>query len=385
MIHYDVAVIGVGAMGSASLYQLSKKGLKIIGIDSFAPPHNQGSSHGESRIIRQAIGEGKHYVPLAMRSYEIWQEIEQYTGQRLLNYTGGLVLASKDQADGFFSTTLKAAQDYGIKHEVLDYKVIKERFKEFNVSKDIVGYYEHKAGFVVPEECVGHQIALAKERGAEVRFNEVVTKIERKNGHIVVQTNQHQYTASKVIISNGPWIQNLIPDWSQDIFSVYRQVLYWFEILDDRSFHPSRFPIFIWKLSEGVEGIYGFPAIHGQKGGIKIAAHAMPEPTSPDLLNRQVSDQEKEEFYQKYVMPYFSALIGPHCIKAVVCPYTMTPDENFIIDFLPECEDILVVSCCSGHGFKHSAAIGEITAECVLGNVDMKNLNHFSLKRFRSA
>ncbi|MBP9692294.1 MAG: N-methyl-L-tryptophan oxidase [Alphaproteobacteria bacterium] len=385
--HYDVAVIGVGAVGSAALYQLSQKKLKVLAIDSFDPPHAFGSSGGESRIVRQAIGEGEHYVPLALRSYEIWSEIEQKIGHQLLHRVGGLVLSSTSddssaQTNDFFSTTVECAQKYHIQHEILDHKDIKRRLPEFNIQDNTMGYYENNAGYVVPEKCILAQINLAKREGVELRFKETVTQILNEAPEsICIKTNKSTYSASKVIISAGSWVNNFLSKEISDIFKVYRQVLYWFEIKDKSCFSPDRFPVFIWKFSPEGGSIYGFPAIDGASGGVKMATHNLHTPTSPDLIDRTVSTHEKEDFYKMFIAPHFPTL-GPTCLKAAVCSYTVTPDEGFVIDFALGSQDILLVSACSGHGFKHSPAIGEIAANCVLGNTSLKNMDCFSLKRF---
>lgn len=388
--HYDVAIVGVGAVGSATLYQLSQKNLKILALDSFTPPHTLGSSGGESRIVRQAIGEGEQYVPLALRSYEIWSEIEKKIGNQFLYPVGGLVLCPTNkgnhpESNNFFTTTVQSAQKYNIKHEILESKEIKNRFPEFNIVESTIGYYENNAGFIIPEKCIAAQIELSKRKDVDLKFNESVTQITNegpKNIHI--QTNKSEYSASKVILTTGSWINNFTPPEIGKLFKIYRQVLYWFEVRDKAYFSPEKFPVFIWKFSSELgESIYGFPAIHGASGGVKIATHNVHTPTSPDLIDRNVTDQEKEDFYKKFIAPYFPHL-GPRCLKAAVCSYTVTPDEDFVIDFAPRSHDILLVSACSGHGFKHSAAVGELAANCILGDTSATNLKPFSLERFRA-
>lgn len=385
--HYDVAIIGVGAVGSAALYQLSQKNLKILAIDSFAPPHNLGSSGGESRIVRQAIGEGEQYVPLALRSYEIWSEIEKKIGYQFLHLVGGLVLCPTHrdhlESNDFFTTTVQSAQKYNIKHEILESKEIKNRFPEFKIAENTIGYYENNAGFIIPEKCIAAQIELSKRKDVDLKFNESVTQITNEAPeNIQIKTNKSEYFASKVILTAGSWINNFTSPEVGKLFKIYRQVLYWFEVKDKAYFSPDRFPVFIWKFSSELgESIYGFPAIHGASGGVKIATHNVHTPTSPDLIDRNVTDQEKEDFYKKFIAPYFPHL-GPRSLKASVCSYTVTPDEDFIIDFAPGSRDILLVSACSGHGFKHSAAGGEMASNCILGETTLEDLIYFSLQRF---
>lgn len=386
--HYDVAIIGVGAVGSSALYQLSQKNLKILAIDSFTPPHTLGSSGGESRIVRQAIGEGEQYVPLALRSYEIWSEIEKKIGNQFLYPVGGLVLCPTNldqhpESDDFFTTTIQSAQKYHIKHEILNNNEIKRRFPEFKIAEDTIGYYENNAGFIIPEKCIAAQIELSKRKDVDLKLNESVTQITNVGPqNIHIKTNKSEYSASKVILTAGSWINNFTLPEIARLFKIYRQVLYWFEVKDKSRFSPERFPIFIWKFSSELEeSIYGFPAIHGPSGGVKIATHNVHTPTTLDLLDRNVTDQETEAFYKKFIAPNFPHL-GPRCLKGAVCSYTVTADEDFVIDFAPGSQDILLVSACSGHGFKHSAAVGEMAANCILEDMTLEYLEYFSLKRF---
>lgn len=384
---FDTIVLGLGAMGSAALYQLAKRGNKVLGIDQFTPPHTFGSSHGDTRITRQAIGEGEQYTPLSQRSYEIWRELERKTGKKLLEITGGLIISSGaktaiNHVPEFFENTIKAAKKYKIKHEVLDASQIRKRFPQFNVQDNEVGYYEPNAGFLRPEECVNAQISMAKKYGATTLTNEKVTSFSEKVGVIKVKTNLNEYEAKKLIVSAGPWLPTLIDPKYAKLFRIIRQVLFWFDVKTSiERFESKNFPIFIWELQGEKQGIYGFPAIDGQKGGVKIASEQYETTTTADTVKREVSKKEIEIMYKNFVAPYFPDL-SDKCIKSVSCLYTCTPDSHFVIDKHPKYQSVIIASPCSGHGFKHSAAIGEVLAQLVIDGKSQIDISSFKLNRF---
>ncbi len=385
---YDAIVVGLGAMGSAAVYQLAKRGAKVLGIDRFRPPHDLGSSHGETRITRQAIGEGEEYVPLALRSYEIWREIEAETGTNtgaLLTVTGGLVMSStanKNLLHGsgnFLGQTIACAEKYGIKHSVLTADDIRREFPQFAINGDEAGYYENEAGFLRPENCIGSQLELAKKYGAEIHFDEKVLSFDGNE----VMTEKGKYRAAKIIISAGPWVNEFVSEEFRKLFKIYRQVLYWFQLREDAdNYLVGNFPIFIWQFGRWADDfIYGFPALGGKKGGLKLAAEQHVNTTDPDSTGDPVPREEIEKTYRQYVGPHFPGLTD-RCIKAVTCLYTVTPDDGFVIDRHPQYENVIIASPCSGHGFKHSAAVGEILAELALAGKTKFDISKFSLDRF---
>ncbi len=383
----DVLVLGLGAAGSAATYQLAKRGVKVVGLDSFAPPHDQGSSHGDSRITRLAIGEGVAYSPLAMRSHQIWRDMERETGADLMRQTGGLIMTSPGKTsvlpvDNFFSTTVAAAKVHGIAHEILDAREIARRFPAFNVREDEVAYYEQEAGYLKPENCLRTQLALAEKYGAELRTGEKVLGFE-PSAHGVRVTTEHQvYEAGKLIAAAGAWMPQLIGARYAKLFTVRRQVLFWFAVNGPiEPFLPDNFPIYIWELQGPERGIYGFPSSGNAGDGVKVATHGFGPVTTPDTIDRTVNADEAAEMHAEYVAPYLPTL-DRRCIKAVVCMYTVLPGDRFLIDVLPESDRIIVASPCSGHGFKHSAAIGEALAEMVTAGKTRLDLSPFRFSEF---
>ena len=384
---FDAIVLGLGAMGSAALYQLAKRGANVLGIDRYSPPHARGSSHGDTRITRLAIGEGAQYTPLVLRSHEIWRELEALTGRSLLTITGGLIISSRaphafSHVAAFFDNTVAAARKFGIRHDVLDAGQIRARFPQFKVREDEFAYYEYDAGFLRPEECVGAHLALAGQRGARIHRNERVVRYAEADGRVTVETDLGEYEARRLIVAAGPWLPGLLGPECSRWFTVTRQVQSWFDVKTPiEDFEPGRFPVFIWELQGQQQPIYGFPAIDGPRGGVKIATEKKAAETTPEEAEREIDGEETRTIYETFVAPHFPAVDG-RCVKALSCLYTMTPDSHFVIDRHPRFPSVLIASPCSGHGFKHSAAIGEALAQLVLDGKSATDIGGFAIGRF---
>lgn len=383
----DTIVLGLGAAGSAAAYQLAKRGARVLGIDRFSPPHALGSSHGDTRITRLAIGEGAQYTPLVQRSHEIWREIEAQTGERLLTITGGLWISSaarqaETHVANFFDNTLAAARRFGIAHEVLDAAAIRRRFPQFNVADNEEGYYEPSAGFVRPEACIRAQLALAERHGARIHRGETVLEFAQEGDRVTVRTDRGRYEARHLIVAAGAWLPQLLDADLARHFAITRQVLYWFDTgASFEQFAPPRFPVWIWELQDRRNVIYGFPAVDGPAGGLKLATEQYAVTTSADAIARDVDAAERERMYRDLVAPYLPGL-GPKCVRAAACMYTATPDFHFLIDRHPRMGSVIIASPCSGHGFKHSAAVGEALAAMALDGRSEMDLTSFTFGRF---
>jgi sarcosine oxidase len=387
----DVLVVGLGAIGSAALYQSAKLGARAIGIDRFVPPHDQASSHGDTRITRQAIGEGRDFVPLVLRSNQIWEELETATGRSLMVRNGGLVLASPDLpgnhhgSTSFVQDTIDVANEFRIAHEVLSSSEIQHRYPQFRLRGDEVGYFESTAGFLRPEACIETQLELAQQQGAQVFTSEIVLELSPlDDGTVEVKTNKNSYSAGHVIVTAGPWIQKLLSEDYRRLFKIYRQVLCWFALAKNPDrYGPERFPIFIWITgNRPCDMMYGFPAVDGPQGGIKIAAEQYEATVDPDAVPRTVSQSEIAALYANYIAPRFPDL-SSECLRSSTCLYTVTPDAKFIVDKFRGHRSITFASACSGHGFKHSAALGEALALRALGKPPIVDLAAFTLQRFQ--
>jgi sarcosine oxidase len=384
---YDSIVIGLGAMGSAALYQLAKAGQRVLGMDRFAPPHRFGSSHGETRITRLACGEGPEYTQFARRSHEIWRELEAKSGKSLLIQNGFLAISGEGQRAAnhenpdFLGTTIEAAERAGIAHELLTDAEIRERHPPFNIRDGDRGYFEPEGGYVVPEECIAAQLEQASALGAKVRTNEAVTAFTTVDGSAQVTTNHDTYPADKIIVTAGAWLPNLLSNERAQFLTVRRQVLYWFRLKSDaqvENYRPDQFPVYIWQLPAR-QAIYGFPWTGEGVPTIKIATEQYDTSTSPHTIDRTVTDVERRAMYDEYVAPYFPGA-SPDCDRSAVCMYTCVDKARFIIDELPGDPRVIVASPCSGHGFKHSAAIGEALADVAINGKAMAR--KFDLSNF---
>jgi sarcosine oxidase len=270
----DVIVIGLGAYGAATLYQLARRGVAAIGIDRFHPPHTLGASHGETRITRLAVGEGAQYVPWVTRSHAIWRDLQALTGQALYHPTGGLVLghtAPSEHGDDFLSRTRRVAVAHGIAHQMLDASAIRDRFPQFEVTDDVFAYHEPEAGYLTPEACVQVQLDQASQLGARLRLGEAVISLQQQGQAVQVRTAQHTYLAAKVIVTAGPWIPELVGGAFNRRLTVRRQVLHWFRTTQPSAHSGPNAPVFIWQHGpDEADQFYGFPMV-GDLPCVKVA------------------------------------------------------------------------------------------------------------------
>jgi sarcosine oxidase len=376
----EVVVIGLGAMGSATLYQLAKAGVHALGIDQFQPPHNRGSSHGETRITRLALGEGEAYVPLVKRSHEIWRELESATGSSLLHQVGGLIFAGSNGrkaahgAEDFLKTTCEVAAKHQIQHERLTTDEMSERFPQFKFHSGESGYYEPEAGYVRPEACIQAQLDQARILGAGIRFNESFHSWRKDGEGFCIKTDQCTYRTERIVLTAGPWIGKLVPEW-QPVTRTYRQLLHWFQTDGPKDmFSPENMPIFIRVPDATHSMFYGFPELGGSGKGLKIAGEQFDIPCNPDLLDKTVTSEETQTMFESAST---HLRIRAKCIRSVACQYTVTPDFGFLIDHHPENNKVWIASPCSGHGFKHSAGIGEVLSKALTENTTPDTLSPF--------
>ncbi len=381
--HYDAIVIGLGAMGSAALYQLARQGANALGIDQFRPPHTLGSSHGESRITRLAIGEGAAYVPFAQRSHAIWRELEAESGAALLTLSGGLIICPHTggaqfhgQRD-FVEQTAAIARQFAIDHQVWDAETVRQRWPQLRITDRDHAYYEPTGGIVAVERAIETQLRLAKQHGATIQLEELVLSYTTSESGVTVTTKAGAYQADKVILTAGPWLRTLLPKRLANGLHVYRQVIYWFESDKPEQFHSDRFPFLIW-IGETPEEYFSlFPYTEGGTVGAKVLTEEYVQTVTPTSVDRTVHAHEVQRIYHDFVQRRVAG-VQARCLKSDVCLYTNTPDENFIIDFHPESERVIVASPCSGHGFKHSAAIGETLAQLALTGRSTLDISHFA-------
>ena len=371
---FEVIVAGLGAMGSATTAQLAANRVSVLGLDRFTPPHQLGSSHGLSRIIREAYFEDPRYVPLVQRAYELWARLERDSSRKLLWRTGGLMLGPPDSA--LVTGARRSAEIHQLPHRILSAPQIRRQFPAFDPPASMVAVWEPRAGVLLPELAIQTQLEFAARAGAILRFNEPVLKWEAFHEGVRVHTAAGIYSASRLVIASGAWLDSLAPELRLPL-SVERQVLCWFEPKSNpEDFLPAVCPIYICEHAPR-RFFYGFPDLGD---GVKIGVHHEGAHADPDHLDRIVKPSEIEGA-RGLLEAFLPRAAG--CLKATaVCMYTNTPDEHFLVDCHPRFPQVLIVSPCSGHGFKFAPVIGEIVAGLVQGRTPPFDLNLFRLCRF---
>jgi sarcosine oxidase len=371
---YDVIVIGLGGMGSAAAYHLAARGQRVLGLEKFTPAHDKGSSHGGSRIIRQSYFEDPAYVPLLLRAYELWDQLATDTGLEVYRLTGGLFMGPSNCLT--VAGSQRASQEWGLSHEMLDAAEIRRRYPTFTPYPGDIALYEAKAGFARPEMTVQAHIALAEKAGAELHFGEPVIEWSEIAGGVRVTTTHGTYTAGQLVVCPGAWAPQLLAEFGIPI-TIERQVLYWFDPRGGTAPFEDH-PIFIHEDTTGAQA-YGFPAIDGPDGGVKVAFFRKGIVCTPENIDRTVHDQEIAEMRDR-VARVAPALDGP-CVHSATCMYSNTPDEHFVIARHPDSENITVACGFSGHGFKFVPIVGEILADLAIDGVTGHPISLFDPKR----
>lgn len=371
---FDVAVVGLGAMGSAAAFHLARRGQQVLGLDRYAPPHELGSSHGQTRIIREAYFEHPAYVPLVQRAYQLWEALQQQTGRALLLPTGGLTIGKPNGVQ--VSGALRSAEIHHLPHEVLSAAQVRQRFPALNPDPDMVAIWEPRAGILFPEACIESHLELARQHGAHVLTNQAVLGWQAEANGVRLFGAGREFRARHLLMCAGAWMTQLVPDLQLPL-SVERQVLFWFAPRADQAhFAPARCPISLWEYEPG-HSCYAFPDL-GE--GVKIARHHQGELTVPDSVRREV-DVGEVEAMRPLLQRYLPKADGA-CVRSAVCLYTNTPDFHFLIDVHPRYQQVVIASPCSGHGFKFASAIGELLADLVLTGKTDFDVSLFKLKRF---
>ena len=369
----DVIIIGLGAMGSSAAYHLAQRGQRVLGLDTFTPPHDHGSSSGETMMIREAYFEHPLYVPFVQHAYDLWRQLEQRCGKQLLKQTGGLMIGPPDGM--VVKGALASAREHNLQYEELSATEITRRFSVFQPSDDMVGVFEPRAGLLFPDDCIRAHLELAADEGATLLFDEPVARWESDGTCVRVHTATAKYEAAQLILSAGAWIPNLVHDLDLSL-QVERMVLHWFEPKRNReAFSPDRLPIYMVEYEPNYL-LYGFPL---QPRGVKVALHHHGDETDPDDV-APVTPEERSHMHR--LMSRYMPDAAGRILESATCMYTNTFDENFLIDFLPTHPNVLVASACSGHGFKFSSAIGEILADLLTEGKGRFNLEPFRIDRF---
>jgi len=360
-----VIVVGLGGMGSAAAAHAAARGKRVLGIEQFQPAHDQGSSHGRSRVIRLAYFEHPAYVPLLRRSYELWRRLEAVTGRELLRITGGLMIGAPESE--VVSGSLRSAREHRLTHEVLDAAEIHRRFPPLTPPPGVIALHEPDAGVIFPEEAIRAHLDVAADNGAHLHFDERVDDWQvASSGAVTVETSRGRYQAERLILAPGSWASSLFKiDWLP--LEVEPQQLHWFiPAGGGAAFAPDRFPIYIWDLGGGVQ-FYGFPM--DEEGRVKVAFFR--------------SKIKGEDAMRAVLRPCLPALGNGELAASVDCKYTLTPDRHFVIGRHPDFDSVVVASPCSGHGYKFASVIGEILSELAIDGATHHPIGLFDLNRFR--
>lgn len=358
---YDAIVVGMGAMGSAAAWQLSRRGQRVLGLERFDIPHDRGSHHGVTRIIRLPYYEDPAYVPLLRRAYALWREIEAVSGEALLHITGSLDGGPEDGA--LFAGARRSARLHDLRHEVLSGAEVARRFPAYALPDAYRFVFQPEGGFVASERAVLAHVRAAQEAGADIRARvRVLDWAATPGGGVRVRTDQGSFEAGTLILAAGAWIADLLPG-LRGVAVPERQVLAWLQPRAPALFTPARFPVFNIEVPEG--RFYGLPVF--EVPGFKFGRYHHRGETGPAETVRRAPDAADEALLRGFAERYFPTGCGP-TMALRDCLFTNTPDEHFIIDRHPEAGQVIVASPCSGHGFKFASVIGEILAEMATGD-----------------
>jgi len=364
---YDVIVVGLGGMGSAAAYHLARRGRRVLGLDRFPAAHDRGSSHGGSRIIRLAYFEDPAYVPLLLRAYDLWRDLERESGADLLRVTGGLLLGPPDSRA--VAGACRSAAEWGLAHEVLDAGDIRRRFPTLAPDDDTVAFYEDVAGFVRPEATVRTHLRLAGAAGADLRFEEPVTGWEASpaGDGVTVRSRTATYAAGRLVVCPGAWASTALAGLDVGL-RVERQLQTWFQPEGGVApFLPDRHPVWMWAPGGDSDGagfhgfVYGVPAVDGPDGGVKLSIVMEPEPADPETIDRTVTAEEVERV-TAHLRRRLTVDPG-RLLRAGTCLFENSPDHHFVVGVHPAHRQVTVAAGFSGHGFKFVPVLGEILAD----------------------
>lgn len=371
---FDVIVLGVGGMGSATAFELARRGKHVLALEQFPLVHDRGSSHGHTRVIREAYFEHPSYVPLLRRAFGRWFDLEQRTGRHLLTLCGCLNVGP---ADGELVRGVRAsAREHALPIEEFPGHEIGRRFPAMRFDSDMVGLLEQRAGFLYVEECVRAFCDAAMSLGAVIRANEPVIEWRGVGQAVEVTTGKGVYHAANLVVTAGPWASRFLGEVGVPL-SLMRQVLLWFSVAEPAQFRRDRLPVYIAETAEG--DFYGLPAIDAR--GHKAAQHyGAPEIPSPEMVDRVVSRQD-EEPVRNFFHKHLPGADGPRT-AGQTCIYTLTPDRHFVIDTHPGYPQVAFAAGFSGHGFKFASVVGEILADLVEHGKTRHDIRLFRASRF---
>ncbi|PKG22858.1 N-methyl-L-tryptophan oxidase [Niallia nealsonii] len=375
-MHYDVIIVGAGSMGMAAGYFLSRSGKKTLLLDSFNPPHHKGSHHGDTRIIRHAYGEGEEYVPLALKAQELWYDLEEKSGKQLFLKTG--VLNVGNETSEFIQNIISSSKTYSLPLEVLDSTEVNKRWPGIDLSNEYIGCFEPTSGVLKCEECIEAYRELAEQHGATILPNSKVKELSVHGKRVTIKFEEQTFTSDSLVVSAGAWSGSLLSMLDLHLpLNPVRKTFAWFEA-NEQLYNHKDFPAFSFETPNGL--YYGFPSIEG--AGLKVGRHDGGETINPEEEMLGFGELKKD----KADLSQFLSQFMPSADQlkyGKTCMYTLTPDEDFIIDVHPAYPNVAIASGFSGHGFKFSSAIGQILSELIISGRSEQNITPFSINRFK--
>jgi sarcosine oxidase len=352
---YDTIVLGVGGVGSSALFHLASRGVKVLGIDRFAPGHDRGSSHGRTRLIRQAYYEHPDYVPLVQRAYQLWAELSQLRGQHLYHEVGVLQAGPRDGA--VVAGVLASAKQHGLDVEELSAAAVAKRFPGFRMPESAAVVFERRAGYLEVEHCVTAYAAEAVRRGAELRTGETVLSWRVEGDGVAVETDQGAVRARSLIVTAGAWASQMLTDLGIR-FEVVRKSLYWYDAPAKLYGEPQGSPGFLFETPQG--NFYGFPRVDAM--GLKVAEHTRGLPVTDPLNVDRRLDAEETARVEQFLLEYLPH-VSMRNTDFATCLYTLSPDRHFVLDLHPRHPQVSFAAGLSGHGFKFASVLGEALAD----------------------
>ncbi|WP_226529882.1 N-methyl-L-tryptophan oxidase [Metabacillus niabensis] len=374
-MNYDVIIIGAGSMGMSAGYYLSKSGKKTLLLDSFHPPHNKGSHHGETRIIRYAYAEGEEYVPFILKAQELWNELERDTGKTLFIPTGVLSVGVKES--NFIQNTISSSTTYSLPLEVLNPAEVQNRWSGITMRDDFIGCFEPTSGVLKCEESIKAYQMLAEMNGATILANSRVKEIQIQEERVTIRTSDKTFYSDSLVVAAGAWSGHLLSMLDLDLpLTPVRKTFAWFDA-NEKIYNANDFPAFAFETSQGL--YYGFPSVDG--AGLKVGRHDGGERINPDEVMKQFGEivEDKEDliqFLNQYLPEIGQLKYGKTCM------YTLTPDDKFVIDVHPKYSNVAIAAGFSGHGFKFSSAVGEALSNLIVSGKNVIDISQFSIDRF---
>ncbi|HTN75766.1 MAG TPA: N-methyl-L-tryptophan oxidase [Pirellulaceae bacterium] len=371
---YDAIVLGAGGVGTAAMFHLARRGQRVLGIDRFSPGHDRGSSHGESRIIRQAYFEHPNYVPLLRTAYELWHEVETLTRQQLLFPVGLLQIGPPDGV--VIPGVIRSAMRHRLKIEELTLREVDQRFPAFHVPPGCTAVFEPQAGYLLVEECVRAHAELARQQGAELHCDEHVVAWSVSGSGVEVRTDRAVYSAGRLIITAGAWAGELLGELGIPL-RVLRKHLYWYATTGTAFSAARRAPTFLYELPHGI--FYGFPELHA--GEIKLGEHS-----GGSVVSDPSHDDRQPEMHDRQRVDAFVTdclAQATNVVRQATCFYTMSPDEHFIVDQYPAAAQVVFAAGLSGHGFKFVPVLGQLLADLALDGRSALPAEFLIARRFR--